>query len=325
MRRFFLFLLVGTGLLGAAFFFWGRPEQAEEHSWGVTFSHSQAESLGLDWQETYLALLDDLGVRHFRIPVYWDELEKERGSFDFSSWDWQLRELEERNGKVILAMGLKLPRWPECRMPSWAAELPQQELERAVLDMLSAVTLHYRDLEVVETWQVENEYLIPFGECPERRKEFLGEEAELVRSLDGRPVMLTDGGIASFWLESGRYADILGFSVYRFREDETFGFLRYPFPPATFWLKAQFLHLFYPDKKVVVTELQAEPWPITGTLEGDYETMNPAQFREHIAYAKQTGFDEFYLWGAEWWYWTKEKTDDPRIWNYAKEIFQPTE
>ena len=30
---------------------------------------------------------------------------------------------------------------------------------------------------------------------------------------------------------------------------------------------------------------------------------------------------EFYLWGAEWWYWMKEKQNKPEIWDEAKKLF----
>ncbi|MDO8582069.1 MAG: hypothetical protein Q7S16_04295, partial [bacterium] len=34
-----------------------------EPTWGVTFSKAQAQYLGLDWKQAYLAMFDDLGVR----------------------------------------------------------------------------------------------------------------------------------------------------------------------------------------------------------------------------------------------------------------------
>ncbi|MBI2577549.1 MAG: beta-galactosidase [Candidatus Wildermuthbacteria bacterium] len=325
MKKFFvivLLILFGAGFLVFAFFFVGKPKQAEHITWGATFSHSYAEGLGLNWEETYLALLDDLKIRNFRIPLYWDELEPHKGHFVFSNWDWQLEELEKRNGKAILAIGFKLPRWPECRMPEWAKVLSKEDREEAILSMLKQIAEHYKDSKVVEKWQVENEYLVPFGICPEPDKNFLFKELRFVKRLDSRPVITTDAGIASFWLTVGKHADEVGFSIYRFRVDDEGKFIKYPFPPVTYYRKAQFFHLFHPKKEVVAMELQAEPWPVTGTIEGDYKTMSPEQFGKHIEYAKQTGFDTFYFWGAEWWYWAKEKGGDPAIWNEAKNLFE---
>ena len=72
-------------------------------------------------------------------------------------------------------------------------------------------------------------------------------------------------------------------------------------------------------------ELQAEPWGpkllYDISLEEQEKTMNAEQFKKNIEYAKKTGFDYHYLWGAEWWYWMKEKQGDPSIWNEAKMLF----
>ena len=50
--------------------------------------------------------------------------------------------------------------------------------------------------------------------------------------------------------------------------------------------------------------------------------MNLQQFKDNVEYAKETGFDTFYLWGSEWWYWMKTVNDQPEIWNEAKKLFQ---
>jgi len=48
--------------------------------------------------------------------------------------------------------------------------------------------------------------------------------------------------------------------------------------------------------------------------------MDIDKFDEIIDFAKKTGFDEQYLWGAEWWYWMKTQGND-EYWNHAKELF----
>jgi hypothetical protein len=52
--------------------------------------------------------------------------------------------------------------------------------------------------------------------------------------------------------------------------------------------------------------------------------MNLEKFRKNIEFAKKTGLDEFYLWGAEWWYWLKEKQNQPEIWKEAKKLMSFT-
>src|SRR3989338_5333005 len=55
----------------------------EEMQYGVTFSPMYAEELGLDPMEAFDATLD-LGVRLFRIPVYWNRVEPEQ-----DHWQWE--------------------------------------------------------------------------------------------------------------------------------------------------------------------------------------------------------------------------------------------
>ena len=67
---------------------------------GVTFSHRYAQDIGLNWKETFVAVLDDLKIKKIRIPVYWDLVESEKGEYDFSDVDWQLSEAAKRNAEI---------------------------------------------------------------------------------------------------------------------------------------------------------------------------------------------------------------------------------
>lgn len=303
--------------------------KAENATWGINFSHRQAEALGLDWQETFLALADDLGAQYWRIPVYWDEVEKIKDEYDFSPWDWQLEQLEERDASVILALGFKLPRWPECHFPDWVEDKNQPTKDKELFQYIREVVAHYRDNPTIIMWQVENEpFLWPFGECPRPDADLLDAEIKLVRELDSsRPIMITDSGEWSTWIGSGKRADVFGSTLYRIIHDPRIGFLEYTFFTPTFHArKAMLLHLFRPDLEVQVIELQAEPWTMNlplseAPLEEQYRTLSPEQFDKNISFALDVGWDTYYLWGAEWWYWLKEQGKD-EIWLKASELFQ---
>ncbi|MEX2008143.1 MAG: beta-galactosidase [Candidatus Spechtbacterales bacterium] len=304
-------------------------EPAEEITWGVTFSHRQAQELGIDWRLTYTALLDEMKVRHVRIPIYWDELEERPGRYDFSIWDEQLAQLEKRGGKAIVAVGFKLPRWPECRAPAWldARDVTSAKFQARLLAMLTAVIRHYEDYPSISAWQIENEPLLEFGICPPASEELLDREVGLVRELDpSRPIIVTDTGEASLWYEAGKRADIVGSTLYRIiHHHERDEFLNYWWiPPQQYARKAQLLKL-WSGKDVIITELQAEPWvtdvPISIHSQEERErTMNGEKFRETINYARATGIDTFYLWGAEYWYWARSQGEED-IWNAARELF----
>jgi len=44
-------------------------------------------------------------------------------------------------------------------------------------------------------------------------------------------------------------------------------------------------------------------------------------FKNTVDYAKAANFGEYYLWGAEWWFWLKVKHNMPEFWDFAKIIF----
>ncbi|GAI35277.1 unnamed protein product, partial [marine sediment metagenome] len=79
------------------------------------------------------------------------------------------------------------------------------------------------------------------------------------------------------------------------------------------------------NKEVICVELQAEPWGPKLLYDSPFEeqekTINLTLFQKNIEFARKTGFKEFYLWGAEWWFWLKEAQNDPRIWDEAKKLW----
>jgi len=297
-------------------------------SFGVSFAAAQAEYLGLDPKETYLAILDDLKVRNIRISVYWNRIEpKSKKEDDFTELDWQVQEAEKHGAKLILAIGQRVPRWPECHTPEWASKLPDQQLQEALLSYLQKIVLRYRSSPALKIWQVENEpFLDLFGNCPKHNKKLLLQEISLVRSLDGRhPIMVTDSGEFGSWLRTKTLSDYLGTSIYRVVAQSWFGYIKYGgfIPPAYYHLKARLVGK--PIDRVIVSELQAEPWTrkelIKTPISEQYRSMNLVQLRKNVEFAKRTGFGEIYLWGAEWWYWMK-KQGEPGFWEEAKRLFE---
>lgn len=167
--------LIGTIVVLFIYFNLPGPEPREDVKFGVTFSQKFATDMGLDWQETYLAMLDDLGVKKLRLPVYWDLVERSKDNYDFNDLDWQLAQAEQRNVEVILAMGQRVPRWPECHIPDWIESDDQRKGE--LLEFIDIVVKRYQDNNAVKIWQVENEPFLPFfGVCPEFDEKLLEEE-----------------------------------------------------------------------------------------------------------------------------------------------------
>lgn len=311
------------GLGGVALFtgFTPAEEPDPELIIGANFSKKYAEELELDWMEVYNAMLHDLGVRHVRLAAYWDELEPEEGEYDWSWLDYQLRQLELVDGKAILVVGRRLPRWPECHVPEWAEEMTEAEQQEEVLRIVRKVVERYKDNPAIEVWQVENEPLLDvFGECPPADLEFYQKEVDLVRSLDDRKIVVTDPGELSFWRRAPQYADILGTSLYRIVWNPWIGYTEYWFTPGHYIAKANFL----PDhiEDVWITELQLEAWTDRPIIELSnrelFRTMDLERLVTSIDFATRTGFPRIYLWGVEWWYYMDQEREVNDYWEGAK-------
>ncbi|MDP3934705.1 MAG: beta-galactosidase [Candidatus Giovannonibacteria bacterium] len=280
--------------------------------YGVTFSQKFSEELvGNDWRKNYIAVLDDLKIKDLRLVAYWDLLEPAEGKFDFDDLDWQITEAGKRGAKIILTLGRKTPRWPECHDPSWAKI--SHSYDGALLNYIKETINHYKDNPAVWSWQVENEPLFPFGECGTTQISLLNQEIKLVKSLSDKPVILTDSGELGFaWPYLAVKSDIFGTTLYRYVSNRFFGNIRYSLIPAYYFrIKAWWAEKVL-GKQILISELQAEPW--------NNGAMNPEIFNEIISYAERSGFPKAYLWGAEWWYFMKEKQNKPEMWNAVKDL-----
>jgi len=329
LRKIIIFFFL-TLFLILLIYFLIPAEKPKGTIFGVTFSIPQAKNLGLDWKTAYLAVLDELKVRYLRLPVYWSEIEPEKDKYYFEDIDWQINEASKRGAKIILVIGRKQPRWPECFIPNWVKNLTLADQKEETLKMIQELILRYKKEPTIVSWQVENEALMPYGICPKADKKFLDREISLIRSLDSRPILLTDGGKVSFWIESGRRAALLGISLYKINTINIFGrkFLFHSdFIPDSFYQKkARLISFFFPNlRDIYITELQAEPWfekPINQTsLEEQFKTMDITRFKKMVEIGRNLGFSQTYFWGVEWWYWLKETQSYPDFWNEAKKLF----
>jgi hypothetical protein len=300
----------------------------DEISYGVTFSQKQAIALGLDWKNVFIAMLNDLRVKNLRLSAYWDDVEPQAGKFSWTDLDWQIAAAGKNYTKIILAVGGRLPRWPECHTPAWAVGLDKSAREAEIIAYITATIKRYKDDKNISAWQIENEpFLTNFGECPEFDKNFLDKEITAVRALDNRQIIITDSGELSLWVPAAKRADIFGTTMYRDTYSKLLkSYIHYPIEPGFFSFKKNITQLFANPQKMIVIELQAEPWgPIPYQKTDQTErnkTMSPDKLKDILEFSRQTGFREFYLWGVEWWYWEKTTQNRPEFWNIAQKIFK---
>ncbi len=297
----------------------------ENMIWGASFSPEYAQYLGLDMKETYKVILDDYKFKYLRLTARWDVVEAQRGKFDFNQLDYLINEAGKRQAKVVLALGQKTPRWPECNVPAWAQSLNDAEYFSALNNYLQSVAQHYKNNAAVEIWQVENEPFLAFGvACRALDSEKLHSEITAVKNIDStRPVLITDSGELSFWNKTAQAGDLFGSTVYRVVWAKNLGYVGYDWLPAIYyrwralWHGRDLAHTF-------VAELQAEPWMQNSNMTAaniaeQLQSMNLDRLQKNIYFAQKTGFSRSYLWGAEWWYWL-ELHGDYEISQYIKNL-----
>jgi uncharacterized membrane protein len=319
-----LLIVTGLAMLGIQRHYESLPlPAASEVTWGVTFSELMAKDLKLDTGETLNAIIKDLKPEGIRLCAYWDRIEKRKRQYDFRSLDAQMQIAAKAKVPVILAMGQKSPRWPECHIPEWAN--PEKDL----LPYIAQVIKRYRGYKNILYWQVENEPFLHFGDCKRANKKLIESEIATVHSLDPeRKILLTDGGEFGDWYRAAKRGSIFGTTLYRKVYSRFLGQITYPITPEIYPLKRDIIKYLTnkPDQNFIIIELGTEPWGnkqiIDMTLNEQLENFSVSDFKDNIDYALKCRFDTYYLWGAEWWYYLKKKKGINGYWNYAAEIFQ---
>src|SRR3989344_3829138 len=329
MIRKFFFSLTLFLVLAVGFFDW-QFKQSPDPYWGLNFSITHAQYLGFDWKKMFQEMLDDLKPKRLRIMALWETIEQEQGKFIFDDLDYILRQGVERDIKIIVSIGHKQPGWPECHHPDWYNKLTTYQQDEAQLAMVRQTVLHLKKFNSVSAWQVENEPFFVFGpDCPAISKDLLARGIALLRILDPRPIILTDSGEKGWWLPTARFgADVFGSTMYRkIYHAKRQKYVQYFVPPIWYRIKGGMLRYFFDIDRVIGVELQAEPWYESDVFSTPWEKqkalMNGAILNEYVDYASRAGLAENYFWGVEWWYYGKEKFNDPEMWETAKEILNP--
>lgn len=328
--KFLLAILAFCAAFIAAFLFVGWPAKTPNVTYGMTFSRPYAEEeLKLDADEVLRIALDDVGIRRFRVAAYWKLLEPEEGKWNFDALDRDIAEIGKRGGKIILAVGEKLPRWPECWGPDWWKKLPREGQRRETLRYIETVVTRYRDNPAILEWQVENEPHFRYGDCPALDYLFIRRETDFVRGLDPtRRITTTDSGELSSWLTLGVFADRLGVSTYRLVRNPLLGSINfhYWFLPPYFYKRKAVLLRPLGVKDMYVSEFQMEPWSnkalVDTPVEDQLTSMNLDQMRKNFSFAERMGISDIDFWGIEWWVWMKEKQNHPEFLEEAEAFWK---
>lgn len=294
---------------------------------GATFVPNYAKYFELDPKEVFSSMINDLGIRRFRLVSYWKDIEKTEGQYDFEELDWQFAMAEEAGADVSLAIGLRQPRWPECHGPQWAMDKPISEWRVDLKDFMGAVIDRYKDSPVLKEYQLENEFFLSvFGECPDFSRDRLVDEFNFVKARDpSRPVIVSRSNNALGLPVNEPVADKYAVSVYKRVWDKTLTkrYFEYPFP-AWFYGSLAGGSQILQGRDLFVHELQTEAWlpegmsMKTAPVDELYKSLSPERLKTRIEYGVGTGMRTIDVWGVEWWYHMKVKRNAPELWNTAK-------
>lgn len=327
MRKFGKIILIIGGvvlLLYFVAFLFGRDRRADMKI-GVSFQTDYARYLGFGYQEVFTAILDDWKFRDIRIAAEWNNIEKEQGKFNFSEVDWMMKEAAKRQAKIILVVGQKTPRWPECHAPEWTKNLTDEKYFEAMHNYIATVVKRYQTHPALEIWQVENEPFLPFGEkCRSLGGVEFKKEITNVRTLDSVHKILTaDSGELSTWFRTARAGDLFGTTLYRMVWNRYIGYWSYDWLPPAFYRFKLWLTGQSPDNTFVI-ELQAEPWIpdkplVDSSMSEQARSMTLERLRDNIDFSRRLQFSRAYLWGAEWWYWLSKHSQND-IPNFIRDL-----
>ena len=326
----FVFISLMYGV--AQWYIWS--ERSQPLTYGVSFIPDYAASLGTDPQKAMDALLG-IGVKNFRLVSYWSDAESTQGAYDFSQLDWQFQKAEQAHAHVILTLGLRQPRWPECHMPDWATNEPANTRQAQLQAYMTAVIDRYKASPALQSYQLENEFFLKgFGICDQipgaEDRAHLVSEYNLIKKTDPNHQVIVGRSNNALGFPVGQpQPDEFSISVYKRVWDAqvTHRYIEYPYPAWFYGFLAGVQKIFN-HKDMVVGELQAEAWPPNGqsiqntSLTEQNKSLNAARLQGRFVYGKQTGMRQIYLWGAEYWYYRDQVLHDPSLWDVAKQEFQ---
>ncbi len=209
---------------------------------GLSFRPLQAESLGLDPDET-LRTLVEYPFEVIRLAAYWDRLVLATGKYRTDELDRQLDIAEGAGKRIILSLGpVKNFGYPEFFVPPHhlLTPLPEGELVapthpllRTSIDYLVHLVERYKNRPAIMAWQVEHEATDPLGMEHSWRLSagFVQQEVAAVRAADPTRPVLMNGFLPTSTLVNAqqwwrtrdqgdsldaamRFADIVGIDFY---------------------------------------------------------------------------------------------------------------
>jgi hypothetical protein len=320
---------------------------------GISYRPLQADSFGLDGHATLRELLA-LPFQLIRLGAYWNRMEPEPDTFYTGDLDWQIDAAAQAGKQIILCVGpLKTFGYPEFFVPNQHLRHPFPEgslvkpsaypaLLEAAIEFIVRIVERYKKRKSIVGWQVEHDAVDPLGVEHSWRLdvEFVEQEVDALRKADPtRPIILNGFlptslpvRLSQWWRTrdqgdslavARRLADMVGIDYYpRHALVAVGGKTLYLDGSQSYWQQQRRKQLLIwgstHDRKLLVSEGQAEPWeimttpPSPGNL-GMYSCL-PEQIINNYndwmtSYGEGSSLFAYLFWGAEYWMLRKLGSD----------------
>ena len=331
---------------------------------GISFRPLQAQALGLDPHDAMAELLG-YPFPVIRLAAYWDRMEPAPGTFDPSWLDWQVDAAERAGKRIVICVGpVKAFGYPEFFVPAHQLPAPLPEgrlvtpethrpLLAAGIEFITRIIARYATRSQVIAWQVEHEVADPLGMEHSWRlsAEFAAAEVAAARAADpSRPVLLTGFlpvttpvAAAQWWRTrdqgdslavAERLADVIGIDYYPRHALTAIGGRTLYLDGAggrlgTRRYQALAGHTATAGKRVMISEIQAEPWeavtvPPSPPGRGMYSCLPEhliENYNQCVRWSQQNppGAMAYLFWGAEYWL-LRARQHDPAYLNAFRRI-----
>lgn len=320
-----------------------------EPQYGTSYSFEQAGWYGYDGRAGYVKLLDEVKFDWIRLPFFWDQMVDSNGDFNknFEDVEFAVIEAQKRDVKVVVALGLKVPYYPEYHLPSHIKDQisfgqtidTDHTVANSLLAIDRKVVHRLSKYKNISHWQVENEPFLANVNNWKIDKSLVEAEVRAVRETDPlrRPIILSSVGPASFNKSWKQYFELLApgdsFGVNAYFKTQGINLFSFklfdrevnlPWPKFFVWpvqpwhgLSPNFGSLgeYSKERNVDFWILEAQAEPYVRTLE-DAKRENSFFSAEDIAKvdsflkSERTAYVGF--WGANYWIY-REKLGD-RSW-----------
>lgn len=175
---------------------------------------------GNNYQAAAYDRLQQLGAKNVRIDVLWDEVEKEKGRYDFALYDPVVSELYRRGMKTLMILCYGNPIYGMAKNAGPTSD----EQRSAFLSFASAVVGRYKDKNIsVEIWNEPNLDTAWSPNDPAQYARFANAVAAKVREI-GPGIPIVTGGLSSIgdldWMSrmldagASQGADAIGWHPY---------------------------------------------------------------------------------------------------------------